>query len=135
MTRFDISSTHQVGDNRKRCQPSTNVDQKSIETVFSIAICCQWGDKMAIKNTVSIDFYLRSSIVLAFSIAASPVCSSQFITGSTHIMGGYIYFPTVLIKFYYQCLCVSGHSGLHDQSVQMPLPAPMPITHVLVCHL
>ena len=80
---------------------------------------------MAIKNTVSIDFYLRSSIVLAFLIAASPVCSSQFITGSTHIMGGYIYFPTVLIKFYYQCLCVSGHSGLHDQSVQMPLPAPL----------
>ena len=29
--------------------------------------------QMAIENTVSIDFYLRSSLVLAFSIAAYPV--------------------------------------------------------------
>ena len=28
---------------------------------------------MAIEETVSVDFYLRSSIVLAFSIAAYPV--------------------------------------------------------------
>ena len=29
---------------------------------------------MAIENSVSNDFYLRSSIVLAFSIAVDPVC-------------------------------------------------------------
>ena len=58
---------HRVGGNRKRYQQSTNADQKSIETVFSIAICRPIGDKwqsktlfhwrkMAIENTVSIDF-------------------------------------------------------------------------------
>ena len=31
------------------------------------------GRQMAIKNSVSTDFYLRSSIVLTFSIAAYPV--------------------------------------------------------------
>ena len=36
---------------------SMNVDQKSIETVFSIAICCHTGDKWQSKNTVSIDFW------------------------------------------------------------------------------
>ena len=40
---------------------SRNVDQKSLETEFSIAICCQL---MAIENTVSIDFfYLCLAIV------------------------------------------------------------------------
>ena len=37
---------------------STNVDQKSLETELSIAIC-----RMAIENTVSSDFDPRSSIV------------------------------------------------------------------------
>ena len=37
--------THRVGGNRKRNQQSTNADQKSIETAFSLAICRQWGDK------------------------------------------------------------------------------------------
>ena len=46
---------HRVGGNRKRCQQSTNADQKSIETVFSIVICCQCGDKWQSK-TVSNDF-------------------------------------------------------------------------------
>ena len=39
------SIAHRVGGNRKRYQKSTNADQKSIETVFSIAICRQCGDK------------------------------------------------------------------------------------------
>ena len=38
---------------------SRNVDKKSLETEFSIAIYRQ----MAIENTISNDFYLRSSIV------------------------------------------------------------------------
>ena len=32
----DYYISHRVGGNRKRYQQSTNVDQKSIETVFSI---------------------------------------------------------------------------------------------------
>ena len=36
---------HRVGGNRKRYQQSTDADKKSIERVFSIAICRQWGDK------------------------------------------------------------------------------------------
>ena len=47
---FFISKTHRVGGNRKRYQQSTNADYKSIETVFSIAICRQWGDKRQLKT-------------------------------------------------------------------------------------
>ena len=64
--------SHRVGGNRKHNQQSTNADQKSIETAFSIAIChptskidrngvfdCQFspvGRQMAIENAVSFDF-------------------------------------------------------------------------------
>ena len=68
----DIISTR-VGGNRKRYQQSTNADQKSIETVFSIAICCQCGDKWQSKTLFLLIFDQRSSIVLAFLIAAYPV--------------------------------------------------------------
>ena len=61
---------HPVGGNRKRYQQLTNADQKSIETVFSIAICRQCGDKWQSKTLFLSIFDLRSSIVLAFSIAA-----------------------------------------------------------------
>ena len=66
---------HGVGGNRKRYQQSTNADQKSIETVFLIAICRQCGDKWQSKTLFLTGFDLRSSIVLAFSIAAYPVCT------------------------------------------------------------
>ena len=46
--RFPVS--HRIGGNRKRYQQSTNSDQKSIETAFSIAICRQWGDKRQSKT-------------------------------------------------------------------------------------
>ena len=54
-----------IFSNRKHNQQSMNAGQKLIETVFSIAICCQcfWlpfvasGRQMAIENTVSIDFW------------------------------------------------------------------------------
>ena len=46
---------------------------KSIETVFSIAICRQCGDKWQSKTLFLTIFGLRSSIVLTFSIAAYPV--------------------------------------------------------------
>ena len=54
----------------KLYQQSTNADQKSIETVFSIAICRQCGDKWQSKTLFLTIFDLRSSIVLASSIAA-----------------------------------------------------------------
>ena len=64
---------HQVGGYRKLSSQSTNGDQKSVETVFLIVICSQSCDKWQSK-TVSNEFYLRSSTVLAFSIAVYPVC-------------------------------------------------------------
>ena len=60
---------HRVGGNQKGNQQSTYVDQKSIETVFLIAICRQWQS----KTLFLLIFDLRSTIVLAFSIAAYPV--------------------------------------------------------------
>ena len=65
--------THRVGGNRKCNQQSTKADQKSIENVFLIAICCQWSDKWQSKTLFLLIFYLGSLIVLAFSIAAYPV--------------------------------------------------------------
>ena len=62
--------THRVGSNRKCNQQSTKADQKSIDL---IAICCQWIDKWQSKTLFLLIFYLRSLIVLAFSIAAYPV--------------------------------------------------------------
>ena len=65
--------SHGVGGNRKHYQQSTNVDQKSIETVFSIVICRQCGDKWQSNTLFLTIFDQRSSIVLALSIAAYPV--------------------------------------------------------------
>ena len=64
----------------ERYQQSTNADQKSIETVFSIPICRQCGDKWQSKTLFLLIFDLRSSIVLAFSIAAYPVCLCNILT-------------------------------------------------------
>ena len=71
-----LAITRQVGSNRKHYQQSTTTDKKSIETVFLIAICRQCGDKWQSKTLFLMIFYQRSSIVLAFSIAAYPVCIS-----------------------------------------------------------
>ena len=68
------TNSHQVGGNQKRYQQSRNANQKSIETVFSIAICRQWGDKWQSKTLFILIFYLPSSIVLVLSIATYPVC-------------------------------------------------------------
>ena len=37
--------SHRIGGNRKCSEQSMNVDHKSLETVFLIAICHQSGDK------------------------------------------------------------------------------------------
>ena len=55
----------------------TNIDQKSLETEFLIAICRQLGDKWESKTLFLTIFDLRLSIVFMFSIAAYPVCYSQ----------------------------------------------------------
>ena len=60
-------------DRRQSKTLSTITDQKSLETEFSIVICRQSGDKWQSKTLFLTIFYLRSSIVLAFSIAAYPV--------------------------------------------------------------
>ena len=65
---------HRVGGNRKRSFQSTNVDQKSLETAFSIAICRQSGDKWQSKTLFLSIFDLRSPMVLTFLIATYPVC-------------------------------------------------------------
>ena len=52
-----------MGDNRKRSQQSMNIDQKSLETEFSIAIY-RPGDKLQSKTLIlATIFDLRSSIV------------------------------------------------------------------------
>ena len=53
-----------------------NADQKSLETVFLIAIC-----QMALKNSVSNVFYLPLLIVLMFLIAAYQVLNSPLAPG------------------------------------------------------
>ena len=53
---------------------STNVNQKSLETEYSIAICRLTGDKWQSKTLFLAIFDPRSSIVKSgFSIAAYPV--------------------------------------------------------------
>ena len=65
--QIQVGWTHRKGSNRKRYSQSTNVDQKSIVTVISIAICRQSVDKWQSKTLFLMIFDLRSSIVLTFS--------------------------------------------------------------------
>ena len=60
---LECMTSHRVGGNRKRNQESTNADQKSIETVLSVAICRQWGDKWQSKKLFLLIFitFLDSS--------------------------------------------------------------------------
>ena len=73
MTTIKYAS-HRIGGNHKHSEQSMNADQKSLETVFSIAICCQSGDKQQSKTMFLTTFDLCLSIVLTFSIACYPVC-------------------------------------------------------------
>ena len=57
---------------------------KSLDTVFSIAICRQLGDKLQSKTPLLAIFDLRSSIVLTFPIAAYPVCLTKI---QMHMLG------------------------------------------------
>ena len=68
--------THPVGGNQKCSLQSKNADQKSLETVFSITICRQSGDKWQSKTLFLTISDLHLSMVLTFSIAAYQVCIS-----------------------------------------------------------
>ena len=53
--------------------PSTNIDQKSLETEFLIVICRRTGDKRQSKTLFLPIFEPRSSIIKSVFIAAYPV--------------------------------------------------------------
>ena len=52
------SIPHRVGDNRKHSKQSTNADQKSLKTVFLIAICRQSGDEWQSKTMFLAIFFI-----------------------------------------------------------------------------
>ena len=56
--------SYRTGGNRKRSEQSMNAVHKSLETVFSIAICHQSGNKRQSKTLFLTILDLRSSIVL-----------------------------------------------------------------------
>ena len=61
---------------RRQSKPLSTFDErgsKSLETVFSIVICRQSGDKLQSKTLFITIFDLRLSIILSFSITAYPV--------------------------------------------------------------
>ena len=55
------------------------IKERLLETVFSIAICHQLGDKWQSKALFLTIFDLRSLIVLTFLIAAYPVSCKGFL--------------------------------------------------------
>ena len=65
-SRVYVRYSHRIGGNRKRCERSANADQKSLETVFSIAILSPVGRQMAIENFVS--NYFLSTFVDSFRL-------------------------------------------------------------------
>ena len=71
--------SYRTGGNRKRPEQSMNADHRSLETVFSIAICRQSGDKRQSDNRQSEALFLaildlRSSIALRFLLASYLKC-------------------------------------------------------------
>ena len=66
--------SYRTGGNRKRSEQAMNAVHKSLETVFSIAICCQSCDKQQSITLFLTILDLRSSIVLTFSIATYLKC-------------------------------------------------------------
>ena len=54
-----LTESHRIGGNQKCSWQSAKVDQKSLETVFSIAICRQLGDKWQSKTLFLTIFDLR----------------------------------------------------------------------------
>ena len=97
---------HRVGGNRKRYQQSPNVDKKSIDTVFSIAICRQCGDKCQSKTLFLSIFYLRSSIVLEFRLLPTQC---DFLGVSFRVILWVLGKLCVVI----QAMCIDGEVATH----------------------
>ena len=76
--RKDATEAHRVGGNRKRYQKSTCVDKKSIETLFSIAICRQWGYKWQSKTLILLIFDLRSRLYWRFRLPPTRCVKALF---------------------------------------------------------
>ena len=68
---------HRVGRQSKMLILSTNVDQKSLETEFLIAICRPTGDKWQSKTPFLAILIRVRRLLRAFSIAAYPLCLSK----------------------------------------------------------
>ena len=66
--------SYRTGGNRKRSEQSITVEHRSLETVFSIAICRQSGDKRQSKALFLSILDPRSSIAFTFSIASYLKC-------------------------------------------------------------
>ena len=69
---ISITLSHRIGSNKKQSKQSMNADNKLLETVFVIAICCLSDYKQ--QSKILLLTILRSSIALTFSIAAYLVC-------------------------------------------------------------
>ena len=65
---------------------STNLDKKSLETVFLIAICRPAGDKWQSKMLFLAIFIHVHRLLGEFSIAAYPVCACPIFKGSNLYM-------------------------------------------------
>ena len=66
--------SYRTGGNRKRSEQSMNADHRSLETVFSIAIFRQSGDKRQSKALFLAVLDQHSSIVSKFSNASYLTC-------------------------------------------------------------
>ena len=66
--------SYRTGGNRKRSEQSMTADHRSLETVFSIAICRQSDDKRQSKALFLAILDPRSSIAITFSIASYQKC-------------------------------------------------------------
>ena len=123
-------NSHRKGGNRKRSEQSTYANKNcqiqcfrllfaaSLETMFSIAICRQSGDKLQSKSLLLANFDLRSSIVLTFPIvllsnrSSANALSSSLVRAFTFRM---CYFSSSFLtktvsqnrfaKFYSQIFC------------------------------
>ena len=72
---------------RRQSTTLSTIDKSGSKIDRNSVFDCHWspvGRPMAIKNTVPIIFYLRSSIVLVFSIAPYLVCKQT--EGSNNLM-------------------------------------------------
>ena len=131
---FLFSKTHRVGGNRKHYQQSTNAEQKSIETVFSIATCRQWGDKRQSKTLFQWGDK-RQSKTLFLSIFLSTFLKSIGvfdcrIPGVKNRADAFS-LSTLTCRILTGLLGQKCYTGLDQGAVTMPLYLSLPAEHVI----